>query len=55
MIPGESLKQHWLPEVLMSPVLLGANEVSVSQELEEGEEEAVPPLRPGYVHTTLSE
>ncbi|KAF3823436.1 hypothetical protein GH733_010872 [Mirounga leonina] len=52
---GESLKQHWLPEVLIIPTLLGANEVSVSQELEEGEEEAVPPLRPGYVHTTLSE
>lgn len=35
-MPGESLKQHWLPEALMGPALLGAHEVSVSQELEEG-------------------
>lgn len=53
-MPGESLKQHWLPEALMGPALLGAHEVRVSQELEEGEE-AAPSVRPGYVHTALRE
>ena len=40
MVPGGFLKQRWLPEVLTGPTLLGADEIIVSQELEEGDEAA---------------